>query len=780
MKKIFACILFLLLTASSLLGQTQAQYKGVIRGVVKDTDTGGTLPGATIMVLGTDPVLGTVTDPDGKFTIKEVNVGRQSLGISFLGYEPVTLSNLLVGTGKELYLEIELRESITALTTVVVTASEDNSVALNDMAIVSARSFSVEETKRFAAGVSDPARMITAYAGVSGNGGDDENGIVIRGNSPRGLLWRLEGMEIPNPNHFATEGASSGAISLLSANTLSRSDFYTGAFPAEFGNALSGAFDIVLRNGNNEKSEKAFQASVLGLEAALEGPINVNTGDSYLVNYRYSTLSLFTKLGVKIVGEDQETAYQDGAFKVFLPSKNAGDFSFYGIGGKSTDAFKPTGGRYRESTESDMGVMGMSHLLRLNPRTNLKSGLAYSATSTRGITTDPDSNEPYDYTDKKVKTFLRASTRIRTKFNARHVLESGLTYTQLAYDFNETETSTEGGVTTTSQFFDQDGKSSMMQAYVSWRYRITDNLSLVNGAHLLYFNLNDNMTIEPRSALRWQFKENQSLSLGFGIHSRIESLEYYLANLTENGVTTNPNRDLGFTKARHFVLGYDRSLGANWNLKAETYLQKLFNVPVSRDMANPFSSLLLSDGYIETPLVNEGTGTNYGLELTLQRSFNNNFYMLFSGSVYEATYKARDGVKRNTPFNSNFGMNLLTGKEFVIGKSGENLLGLNLRATWGGNKRFIPIDLEASRQEGTEVWDQNNAYAQRHPDFFKVDFQFSYRINKPNSTHEFRLELLNLTNRRNVRESFYNDNIQNIEFDYQTRLIPGIGYRIEF
>ena len=232
---------------------------------------------------------------------------------------PRLLSNVLVGTGKELVLKIELTESITALDEVVITAGSDNKAeAFNEMATVSARSFSVEETKRFAAGISDPARMITAYAGVTGNGGDDQNAIVIRGNSPRGLLWRLEGMEIPNPNHFASEGTSSGGISILSSNTLARSDFFTGAFPAEFGNALSGAFDIMLRNGNNEKRETALQASVLGLEAALEGPIN-NKGASYLINYRYSTLALFTRLGINIIGEDQENTYQDGSYKN-LPS----------------------------------------------------------------------------------------------------------------------------------------------------------------------------------------------------------------------------------------------------------------------------------------------------------------------------------------------------------------------------------------------------------------------------------------------------------------------------
>ncbi|MCP3930446.1 MAG: TonB-dependent receptor [Bacteroidetes bacterium] len=783
MKSSILILVAFFFTCTGIIAQNEGKFKQTIRGTLVDEDTQSPIIGANVVIANSNPLLGTTTDIDGQFRIENIPVGRQSVMISYLGYESKTLTNLLIGSGKELVLEITLTESIVQMETITVTAGSDNKAeALNEMAMVSARSFSVEETKRFAAGIGDPARMMTAYAGITSNGGDDENGIIIRGNSPRGLLWRLEGVEIPNPNHFASEGASSGSVSILSSNTLSKSDFYTGAFPAEFGNALSGAFDIKLRNGNNEKREYAFQASVLGLEAALEGPFKKGNRASYLVNYRYSTLGLFTKLGINIVDKDEETTYQDVSFKVNIPTEKAGTFSFYGIGGLSSDEFKPTGGSENYTTNSDVGVAGVNHLFRLNNKSYLKSFVTYSGTRIIEDYTENTAEYQYESTEKKAKTYLRVGTKLRTKLNARHIFETGVTYSRLAYDFNEKEEIIFGSTPPEmNETFNQKGNSGTLQAYGSWKYRISENLSWINGLHFLQFGLNKNAVIEPRSALKWQFSPTQSIGFGFGMHSRIESLEYYLANsVSDSGLTTQPNKNLDFTKARHYVLSYDNVLSKNWYLKAEAYYQNLYNVPVHHDKNSIFSTLLLEDGYVTDSLVNKGTGTNYGLELTIQRFFNKHFYMLFSASLYEAKYKAADGKQRNTPFNSNFGFNLLAGKEFVLGESKQNLLGFNMRASWGGNKRYVPVNLETSRIFEEEVSDFDNAYQKRLPDYWKIDFQISYRLNKANLMHEFRFELLNVTNHKNVYSNYYNDNTQKVEYDHQTGIIPAIGYRIEF
>ena len=355
-----------------------------IRGTIVDQDSKMPLIGANVLILNTMNPQGATTDLEGYFKIENVKVGRVNLEVSYLGYETSILSEVMVTSGKEVVLNIELIESVENLNEVVVIAKLDKENPLNEMATVSARSFSVEETSRYAASFYDPARMALNYAGVAIGGGTDDlnNEIVVRGNSPKGVLWRLEGIEIPNPNHFSNLGSSGGGISMLSSTMLTNSDFYTGAFPAEFGNATSGAFDVRLRNGNNEKREYAFMLSVLGLEAGIEGPFSKDSNASYLLNYRYSTLGLLTQLGLNIV-DDDEVTYQDLAFKISIPTAKMGTFGIFGLGGKNSASFEPakdsiqwplTGSDGEGFSEKEtVGTIGLSHKIAFSGKSYLQT-----------------------------------------------------------------------------------------------------------------------------------------------------------------------------------------------------------------------------------------------------------------------------------------------------------------------------------------------------------------------------------------------------------------------
>ncbi len=261
-----------------------------VRGTVMDKVSQSPLIGVNVIVVGVSPVIGTTTDIDGNFKLPAVPVGTHDLKVTYMGYKEQVIPAIVVNSGKEAVLNIAIEEDFQQLNEVVVKATEKNET-INEMSVVSTRSFSVEETQRFAAAVNDPARMATSYAGVVGTD-DGNNGISIRGNTPNGLLWRMEGVDIPNPNHFANAASSGGGISILSAQLLSNSDFSTGAFAPEYGNALSGVFDLKLRKGNNEQWEHTVQAGILGLDLATEGPFSRKYKGSYLVNYRYSTLSI--------------------------------------------------------------------------------------------------------------------------------------------------------------------------------------------------------------------------------------------------------------------------------------------------------------------------------------------------------------------------------------------------------------------------------------------------------------------------------------------------------
>ena len=762
------------------------ELKQTIRGTIVDKDSRQPIFGATIILVGSDPLVGATTDQHGQYRIDNVPVGRKTLHYSYLGYEEAAIPNVLLGSGKEMILDVELVESVINMEEVVVSAVGIGSPPLNEMAMISGRSFSVEETKRYPISIGDPMRLASSYAGVMGTD-DDSNEIIIRGNSPRGVLWRMEGIEIPSPNHFSSEGSSSGGISMFSTQIISRSDFYTGAFAPMYGNVLSGVFDINLRKGNDEKHEHTIQAGFLGVDLSSEGPISKSSGSSYLFNYRYSTLAILSDLGVVDIDENEKNTFQDLAFKLNFPTKKAGSFSVFGMGGLSK--FSRTGEGYREDIEKyNMGVVGITHDLILNNSTFMKTSFSVSGTHV--------GNDEFvyfqrdtilvDFTNEEIfkKSFTRGSVLFNRKFNSQHILELGTTISRLDYDFVELEHNINNDDPFIDLvYFDDEGASGTQQGFVSWKYKITDRLSLVNGLHFFRFSFTGEVSWEPRSSFRWQFKENQSVSAGFGVHSRLESLEFYLGNyILSDGSTVDNNPDLGLSKANHYVIGYDRVFGQNVFFKTELYYQDLYNIPISNDPNYGwYSSINSSDDYITIPLDNQGAGFNYGLEMTIDKSFSNNYYFMVNGSLFESKYIGGDGVERDTRFNGNYTYHGLAGKEWKVGKNGKNnIFGISGKVTYAGNQRLIPINLAESVEQNRQVHDYSRIFKDQATPYFRLDLQISYRKNKARSTSEFRLDLQNVSGRMNHGINYYDLERKQIIKEDQIGLIPVFSYRIEF
>lgn len=782
---IIKTILVLLIFTNAKAFETNMQSQ-TIRGQVIDQDSKSPLIGANIIILNSEPIKGTSSDMDGYFRIDQVNVGRIDLKITCMGYEEKVVPNLLVGSGKEIVLEIELKESLIKLEEAIITANGHKSEPLNEMATVSAKAFSVEETKRYAGSFNDPARMVSGYAGVTGDAMGN-NDIVVRGNSPKGILWKLDGMDIPNPNHFADEGSTGGPINALNSAMLNNSDFFSGAFAPEYGNAYSGVFDMKLRNGNNEKREYSASIGVIGMEATLEGPFSKNYKGSYLINYRYSSLDLLDKAG--IVDYYGVPKYQDLAFKFHLPTTKAGTFQILGFGGKSSiyqeDFAKENEDSLTRTSDfvADVGFAAIKHIYTINDNTFITSYV--SASGTRNTT---DYNRRYAngnwylaYYDEFVNTTLRASTNINSKINAQHRIKAGITYSDLAYDMFAKVDALGSGTFNTD--LDADGRAGLIQAYANWKYRITEELTLVSGIHYMHFLLNNSNSIEPRLGLDWKFAPKQSLSLGFGIHSKVESISTYFATVEDEttGIISTPNEDLGLSKSMHYVLGYSNRISKNVNLKAEVYYQHLYNLAVENDPNSMFALNNIRGGYTNRDLVNEGTGYNYGLELTLERFFANNYYFLITGSLYDSKIKAMDGVLRNSRYNGNYAGNVLFGKEWKVGKTSKNkTIGFNTKVSMIGGHRYTPIDLQASIDAGYGVEQEDQFYAKKADDIFILNLALTYRRNREKTTHELKLDFQNATNNQAFVLEYYDDISQSIEYAYQLPIFPTVIYTIEF
>ncbi len=781
----------IILTIMCLMGSFEnplnaQELTQTIRGSIIDQDTQTPIPGVHILVIGSDPPKGTISDFQGQFMIEMVPVGRVSLQISSMGYENQVLQNLMLSSAKELIIPVALRESILNMDEIVINGNEDQGSILNELATVSARAFSVEETKRYAGSFNDPARMVSAYAGVM-TAPEGENFIAVRGNSPKGNQWRLEGVNIPNPNHFSSEGATGGPINALNSAMLANSDFFTGAFPAEYGNAFSGIFDMYLRNGNNRQREYSFSIGVIGTDLTMEGPFNKKSEASYLVNYRYSTLGILENLN--IVDFDGVPKYQDLSFKINLPTRKAGRFSLFGLGGFSELKHEMPSEENEKriisafNTKSDLGVIGLSHLLPLNDKTFIESKLSLSENGSIYDQHELNDQDELFLTgkDNMHKLAINARTVINTKLGKRNFLSGGMEYTQYLYDyFTEYYQKDERRLVPEQN---ESGSAGLLQFFGNWKFRIHETLTLVGGIHYMNNRLNGMESMEPRAGLKWQFTPDQSLNAGFGIHSQMESLPVYLARQElADGQFIVPNRNLGFAKARHYVIGYENRLTPNLNMKVEAYYQDLYNIPVENDQASSFSLLNMVGWYTTRSLVNNGSGYNYGLEITLERYFADTYYFLFTTSLYESKYKAMDGIIRNSRFNGNYAGNFLFGKEFIFdNKPGRTkILSINTKLTLMGARRFSPVKLEESREKGYTVVDESQAFTLRGDDIFIANLGISYRINKRRTSQEFKIDIQNLTNNSGMVDMYYDSAIDDIEYIHQLPILPVVMYTIEF
>lgn len=763
-----------------------------VRGLVLDAASKQPLIGASIRLLDDSEFKGTATDFAGRFELSDVQVGRRSFEVSYVGYYPMRIKDLVIISGKEMVLNIEMQESVMELSEIVVSSQIDKITPLNEMVAVSARSFSVEETSRYAASFLDPARMARTFAGVSYLD-DLENHLVVRGNGPTSLLWRLEGVEIPNPNHYADVGSSSGAISMLSSNTLANSEFLLGAFPAEYGNTISGVFDLRLRKGNRERRESSFMLGALGLEASTEGPFRKGGRSSYLINYRYSSIDILDKIGLNPVQTGGVPRYQDLTFKLHFPGKKNGYWSLFGLAGKSLNRVPAVLRqrqnvylRFEEENENfRLGMLGLTNFYSFSETIHLKTILLASANKYEFLyaaidtmTLQPWLRETEDYFNAD----YRLSAQLNWKYSPKLLFRAGFIWS--GYNFNLKYRLDHKRRQYEWDFLDHKGQTASAQLYTQFKYRPNEKWTFQAGWHQLYFLLNNHITNEPRLSVQWQFAPRRQLAFGLGKHSFLGHVSAYLFDAHPAKDTLyQPFRQAEFPKSLHAVLSYDWLIKDNLRLKLEGYYQKLYNIAVSIDpekswisIVNAVNNYEIFNSLLQDTIVNSGRGRNIGLELTFEQFFTNDRYFMLTASLYDSRYQTVDGRYFDTRFNGNFIVNLLGGKEFKINEN--NWLGINGKAVAAGGNRFSPIDLKASNQSGFAVYNPDRINSRKAKTYSRFDFSINYTINRPKVTHTFQLEIQNIFNRKNILEKGYNRSTQTEEDFYQVGLLPNLFYRI--
>ena len=754
-----------------------------MRGTVCDNASSQPIAFATVVVLNANPPVGSTTDEAGNFKITGLPLGRYDVRVTTIGYEPALIREVIVGSARETFLSVSLKEDSRQLTEVVIRPNDTKALPLNPMSTVSSRMLSMEEASRYAGGFDDLARLASSFAGVASNNG--ENGIVVRGNNPKFLQWKMEGVEIPNPNHFADLSSfGGGALTALSSQLVANSDFMTGAFPAEYGNALSGVFDIFMRNGNNQKYEHTFQIGIIGIDAASEGPISKKSGSSYLFNYRYSTLGLVMPLMPKTT---DGVTYQDLSFKLNFPTKKAGTFTFWGIGlmdhSGATEKRDSTLWVYDSDKENQdanqfMASAGLTHKMLLNRKSFIRTSLAGTVSGIEFATDRLDRSyalNPYS----NISTLngnVVLSSFINTKFTVRHTNKTGFVYTNMLYDM-QLERAVQPNMPMQTLVKEQ-GSSSLISAFTNSSIRLNEQLNLNVGLNSQVFTLNGNYTVEPRLGLKWQYLPNQSIGLAYGAHSRLERLNYYFTkDKANNDALYNKNMD--FTKANHYVLSHDWSINEFLHLRTELYFQQLYDVPVIADSSYSFLNLQ-ADWFFNHQLENTGKGRNYGMDLSLEKFMSQGYYYMFTASLFQSQYQGGDGIWRNTRYNRNYLFNLLVGKEWQMGNSHQNVLSANIRLSYQGGDRYSPVKMVESIAQHRAVYDETKAFSKQLAPSVLAHFTMSYTINKAKTAHEFALKVINMTQQRDFYGFKYNYVTREIDENSKVIFIPNISYKLGF
>lgn len=782
---------FFILFASLSTVQAQQVVFSSIRGNVVDKQTLSPLPGATIVIINNpDVTAGTTTDEKGFFKLSKIPIGKYEIRVTFMGYAPFTTDPIIVSTGKESAVMVYLQEMAITANEVEIKSGYRKYDALNKMATVSVRSFSTDETFRFAGSYNDPARMAANFAGVT-SGIDNRNDIIVRGNSPMGMQWRIDDMEIPNPNHFAAVGTTGGPVTILNNNLLANSDFFTGSFPAQYGNTLAGIFDMRMRNGNNQEHEYWFQIGWNGIEFGTEGPFSKNHTASYLFSYRYSPLQLLSLLGINtgIVPE-----YQDVNLKITIPTKKAGTFTLTGIGGTSYiqlfdsrhEQSEWTFPDYGEdlSNGSNLGVVGITHQILPNPSLRLKN-MVYVVGSQIYTKIDTFSNvvpTPAPWAgERSTEVKYAYAGQLIKKFSVNNTLNAGVNWDYYRMNFADS-------MIYKSRFLVNTGSFETMhlfRGFVQWQHHFSTKFVTTAGLFSSLLTLNNSWAVEPRIGFDWFIGDKHTISFGTGLYSQMQPrVIYFILAHQPDGTITQPNVNLGYTRNFQASAGWNYLITANLRFKTEAYFQLLYDIPVKASipqyaLTNEGHSFFINRQYSDS-LLNAGSGMNYGAEFTLERFFRKHYYFLLTASLFNSTYTAYDGAVRSSAFNVNYALNAVGGYEFVIGKRKWGVMSFGLRATWAGGSPYVPYDVNETVATGEAVYDWTQAYEVRYPEYKRVSFRFGVKRNLPKYNIEFMLDLQYRTSYTNVYLQRIDPKTGEIKDFFTMAFFPMGTWRIQF
>ena len=777
--------IFFWLLSTAIISRSQDLTQN-IRGVVVDKDSRRPLAGATVSVAEDSVQTSVITDTTGRFLLMRIPVGRRRVQCSYSGYVSYITDNIIVNSAKEVEVLIEMEQYYLQESEVVVKAPGNPKLPVNKLSVVSARSFTPEETNRYATAVNDPSRMAMSFPGVQPSR-DTRSDINIRGNSAAVMLWRLEGIDIPNPNHFARKGSSGGGITIFSSSMLDNSDFSSGAFPAEYGDALSGVFDMRFRKGNNERNGYTFKAGLLGLDLSAEGPIKKGQS-SFLFNYRYSTLGILNALGFHLTDEREDNNFQDFSFNLSFPSKNNRSvFNVWGIGGLSKEDYAPVEDvaewdEYDDYAvydfKTNMGAAGVGHSLQVGKTGLLKTSVAVMDQKITYLDDTLNTQKiPFTINDELYKNSrLSFAISYNTKLGKAVSWKSGVFISRISYLFQQSLYDFESNVYN-ENIIDGEGNTVQWQPYTQFNIKISPRLTFNAGLHVLYLALNKTNSIDPRASVQYRINPHHSISFAAGKHGKTLPLGSYFYKAPDGSL---PNLDLDMMKSAHFIAAYDWLMKKNWRFHFEAYVQKLTAIPIVNDVDRTFWLLNMIEGYAEESLVSSGTGRNRGVDITLEKFFSKGWFMLTGFSIFNSTYEPLNGTSYNTQYNSRTAGTLTGGKEWKWKRNKTFTVGG--KTLYNGGMPITPLLDGAPVNSREPVLDETRPYSETVPAYFRLDTRISLRKDKTRTAWILALDIQNLLGIKNTDalSRRYDPGTNQWIYKESSGFVPVISYQIDF
>lgn len=786
-------ILFAMLCIATLsMAQT-----GEVHGTIIDARTREPMVGVNVIV--EDTPMGAASDADGKYLISDLEVGIYTVTFSMIGYEQQILTDVLVNSSQTTYKNVELRQS-SLLSKEEVTVTAYSYFTKQEEIPVSYRNLNYEEVRRSPGAREDVGRMVQNLPGVSAST-DDRNDLIIRGGSPSEVLYMVDNVEIPNPNHFPTQGATGGPISMINSQLIEDVNFMAGGFSAKYGNKLSGVLDINYRNGNRKEYNGKLDLSFAGAGANMEGPLSNGRGA-----WMFSLHRSFLDLASNFLNYGGVPIYANTQGKIVYDLTSDTRLSIIGIAGTDHITVEPAIER-GDFLVGEIDTSNYQWVLNKNRQYTIGGNLSKIWTPHLHSNFTLSRNETHFFTDvnmnekrverpsdgnlrigllNKYQMYDNHSTEVVNdlKTDWTYLFDSGdklnfgaylkvMSYDhQIVYTPTPEDTINNIGVEIVGDTINaKQSWTPKSGIYAEYIKQMTPKITLNLGLRYDNFNLLATHDLAPRFGISYQISDNLTFNAATGIFYQSPDLIY---------ITGNPRNKDRFTSIRsdHYIAGFDYLLSEATMASVEIYRKNYSQYPVASDPNYDFITMANSGasyGSVQTGAgVSEGTGQATGFEFLLQKKSIKDLYGLISYSYSVIRHAALDGVLRPGAFDNRHVVNIVAGYRFS--KHWE----ISGKWRYAGGRPYTPYDREASILAGAGRLNLNRINGMRYSPYHRLDVRFDHRSYYQHMTLVTYFSIENVYNRKNQSAVFWNNDREKMQYGYQTGFFPVGGFSLEF